>query len=397
MIDISKLLKFKGVTRLLEIFALNDISIRFVGGCIRNLLMGLEFTDIDLVTEAKPDKVIEILNDAGIKVVPTGIKYGTVTAFIDDTSFEITTLRKDLICDGRYAEVEFGTSYQEDSSRRDFTINALSVSPDGELFDYHDGLKDLSSKTIKFIGNPDLRVQEDYLRILRLYRFYSYYGSKIDDKSREACMRHRKKLIELSAERIREEFFKILLSPKNAEVLHLMNQDLVLQEILPIEKVNLEWLSHLSSFTAQHNIEPSAIRNLMTIIYQANYFPFSIKSNQEKKYLKEIYHNGLIDNLDTFNLKRKFYALDRSVFREIVILSCTKYNISISTQELNDIFNIKFPIFPVKGRDLLEIKFIAGKEIGEMLQHLENLWRESDFTLQKIELLNIAKASLLRK
>lgn len=151
-------------------------EIRYVGGCVRDTLLHRPIQDIDIATQETPNVVIQRLEDAGLKAVPTGIKHGTVTAIVDGLSVEVTTLRRDVKTDGRHAEVAFTTDFREDAARRDFTINALSATPDGAVYDYFDGLSDLAARFVRFVGRPHERIQEDYLRILRFFRFHAHYG-----------------------------------------------------------------------------------------------------------------------------------------------------------------------------------------------------------------------------
>jgi poly(A) polymerase len=150
------------------------VDVRFVGGCVRNWLMKRPITDFDLATPEPPDVVMQRLEKAGLRAIPTGIAHGTVTAVLGDETYEITSLRRDTACDGRHAAVEFTTDWAEDARRRDFTINAMSLRPDGALFDYHDGLEDAKAGRVRFVGDPADRIQEDYLRILRLCRFFAW-------------------------------------------------------------------------------------------------------------------------------------------------------------------------------------------------------------------------------
>ena len=182
-----------------------------VGGCVRDAIVKRPIKDIDIATPQTPENVIKLLTAEDIKVIPTGIKHGTVTAVHGKETIEITTLRRDLDCDGRHAEVEFTNNWQEDAARRDFTMNALSMDLDGNIYDYFNGIHDLHKGIVKFVGNPDARVQEDYLRILRYFRFEAHYGTHaIDKESLNACIKFKQNIESLSGERIQAEMFKLL-------------------------------------------------------------------------------------------------------------------------------------------------------------------------------------------
>lgn len=192
-------------------------SARFVGGCVRDSLINIKTNDIDIATKIKPENVIKILSSNSIKVIPTGIDHGTVSVFTDDFNFEITTLRSDVETDGRHAKVIFTNDWFKDSMRRDFTFNSIYLSPKGDIFDPHNGTSDLFEGIIKFIGNSEERIREDYLRILRYFRFSAYYGNdnvQFSSSNIAACKILGPELKKLSSERIQNEFFKILISPR---------------------------------------------------------------------------------------------------------------------------------------------------------------------------------------
>ncbi|MGI9502461.1 MAG: CCA tRNA nucleotidyltransferase, partial [Geminicoccaceae bacterium] len=187
--------------RLMDVLTAGNVPARFVGGCVRDALLGQidPNVDLDVTTPLLPDQVIERLEAAGIKVIPTGLAHGTVTAVVDKRAFEITTLRKDIACDGRHAEVAFTDHFEEDAARRDFTINALSVDRDGRLFDYFGGQVDLQAGRIRFVGQAKTRVREDYLRILRFFRFFAHYGQPpVDRNALDACREGADGLIHIS-------------------------------------------------------------------------------------------------------------------------------------------------------------------------------------------------------
>ena len=204
---------------------LNDAGgqVRLVGGVVRDTLLGLPVKDIDMATDFTPAQVTSVLESHGVKIIPTGINFGTVSAFINKEVFEITTLRKDLLCDGRRASVEYSKDFREDAARRDFTINALSYCPiKHEIYDYFSGIDDLNNRKVIFIGTADERIKEDYLRILRFFRFSCKYANKIDDEALEACVRFKAQLKLLSGERIKSEMDNILSLERSPYILETM-------------------------------------------------------------------------------------------------------------------------------------------------------------------------------
>ena len=202
--------------RLMGVLAKDGGDARFVGGVVRNTLLGLAVKDIDIATPLPPDEVMRRLKRANIRAVPTGIDHGTITAIVDGRPFEVTTLRRDVSTDGRHAAVTYTTDWREDAARRDFTINALYASADGEIFDYHGGLADLAQGRVRFIGDARARIREDYLRILRLFRFHAWYGKgDIDPDALNAVAHEKAGLAKLSGERIQQEFLRLLEAGKS--------------------------------------------------------------------------------------------------------------------------------------------------------------------------------------
>ncbi|HWA45288.1 MAG TPA: CCA tRNA nucleotidyltransferase, partial [Hypericibacter adhaerens] len=209
-------------------------ELRFVGGCVRDAVLGRAIKDIDLATPDPPETVIALLKRAGLKAVPTGIEHGTVTAVVEKQPFEVTTLRRDVETDGRHAKVEFTDDWRADAARRDLTFNAMSLSPDGTLHDYFGGFDDLQAGRVRFVGDAATRIEEDVLRLLRFFRFYAHYGKPPPDAvALEACRRMAPRLPDLSGERIQAETLKLLAASDPAPVVALTQNDGVLEHWLP--------------------------------------------------------------------------------------------------------------------------------------------------------------------
>ena len=212
-----------GLARLLAVLDRDGEEARAVGGAVRNALIGVPISEIDIATTAVPDEVVRRVEAAGFKAVPTGIEHGTVTVVIDGAPFEVTTLRRDVETYGRHAKVAFGRDWKADAQRRDFTMNALSATRDGTVHDYVGGLDDVAVRHVRFIGEAKTRIEEDYLRILRFFRFHATYGvGELDADGLHACIAARAGLEQLSRERVRMEFFKLLVAPRAAPVLQAM-------------------------------------------------------------------------------------------------------------------------------------------------------------------------------
>ncbi|MDX2221164.1 MAG: CCA tRNA nucleotidyltransferase [Rhodospirillaceae bacterium] len=222
------------VKRLMTALGAPALDVRFVGGCVRDAVLARPNADIDIGTPEPPARVMARLAAAGIKAIPTGVEHGTVTAVVDGRSFEVTTLRRDTATDGRHATVAFTTDWRADASRRDFTFNAMSLSADGTLHDYFKGASDARVGRLRFVGDPNARIVEDYLRILRLFRFYAWYGDKpIAPAILDAVRAHRDRLQDLSAERIRAELVKLLSAPNPVPAVAAMQSAGVLSVLFP--------------------------------------------------------------------------------------------------------------------------------------------------------------------
>lgn len=268
-LDAAKWRKMRGMQRLLDALGASEGLTRYVGGGVRDDLLGLPISDIDLATRISPDEVIQRLEAARIKAIPTGIDHGTVTAISDGHSFEITTLRRDVTTDGRRAVVAFTDDWKEDAARRDFTINALSADPlTGELFDYFEGIRDLQRRHIRFIGDPLQRIAEDHLRILRFFRFHARFdGGEPDAEALAACTSRANDLMALSRERIAEELLKLLALPDPSSTLEIMVEGSILKPVLPeITRDRVRNLKALIESERRAGFEPDPLRRLAALL-----------------------------------------------------------------------------------------------------------------------------------
>ncbi|NUR44572.1 MAG: CCA tRNA nucleotidyltransferase [Sphingomonas sp.] len=268
-LDAAKWRKRRGTKRLLKALGADEGLTRFVGGAIRDDLLGLPVNDIDLATRIAPDEVMRRLEKARIKAVPTGIDHGTITAVSDGHPFEITTLRRDVSTDGRRATVAFTDDWKEDAARRDFTINALSADPEtGDLFDYFGGLDDLEQRHIRFIGDPLQRIAEDHLRILRFFRFHARFDAgEPDTAALEACTARANDLMALSRERIADELLKLLSVADPTKTVRIMLERTILKPVLP--EITLEKVDDLKALIAaetEAGISPEPLRRLAALL-----------------------------------------------------------------------------------------------------------------------------------
>ena len=369
-------------------------EIRLVGGCIRDILLNITPKDVDFATTILPQKVIEVLSHHQIQCFPTGIEFGTVTAVINHIPFEITTLRKDISTDGRKTKVQFTTDWLEDAKRRDFTINALYCDISGNITDFFGGIQDLIQRELKFIGNPEERIQEDFLRILRYFRFIAYVGStKIDSDSFNATIKLKYGLGRISGERIRSEMFKLLSNQFVINSFSLLQQTGIdLYICLPV----LKRPSKLNFLIG------NAIVNLAIIlkIYANPEFDFSKLrarwklSNAEIIELSFLLHHVYpIDLEDNINLHQREYYKYPNYFQNTVLLKGALAN-NVELSKAITLANAStkwcFPDFPITGNDLKSLG-ITGKEISKIKQLLLTHWINSDFSKNKEYLLSLAQ------
>lgn len=268
-IDAAKWRRRRGMGRLLAALAGDEGLTRYVGGAVRDDLLDLPVSDVDLATRLPPEDVVRRLEAARIKAVPTGIDHGTVTAVSDGHPYEITTLRRDVSTDGRRATVAFTTDWEEDAARRDFTINALSADPrTGQVFDYFGGLDDLLERHVRFIGDPLKRIAEDHLRILRYFRFHARFGSgPPDEAALDACTARARDLMALSRERIADELLKLLALPDPSATVAIMLDRAILKPVLPeIVPDRLQDLVHLIETEQSATIAPDGLRRLSALL-----------------------------------------------------------------------------------------------------------------------------------
>lgn len=373
-----------------KIFKALDISgeSRLVGGCVRDLIINRKNSDIDIATTVEPKDVIKLLGNSKIKTIETGIKHGTITAIINHTPYEITTLRKDVETFGRHASIEFTDNWEEDAKRRDFTINAMSMDLDGKLYDYSSGQKDLSKKIIKFVGDPEERIKEDYLRILRYFRFISYLGkSNIDKKSLDACSKLADGLTSLSGERLRTEILKISSSEYIKDAFQMMDEYNILKHI-HIKKLSNNYLDY--NFSSDPFVNFAAILRCSEDI-RSSYSPTQARfrlSNAEAQLLhKLVIETGVEIIGDEKYQKREIYKHGADLYKKLLSLEHIENpNIEAYQAFITLADTWEAPHFIINGEDLIKIGY-NGSQIGKKLHLLHELWIESNFELTKEQLL----------
>ena len=374
-LDAAKWRRRRGVGRLLNVLGADDGLTRYVGGAVRDELLGLAVNDIDLATRIRPQEVVERLEAAGIKAVPTGIEHGTVTAVSEGQPVEVTSLRRDVSTDGRRATVAFTDDWQEDAARRDFTINALSADPTtGEIFDYFGGLDDLAARRVRFIGEPLARIAEDHLRILRFFRFHARFGSGAPDpQALGACTARANDLMALSRERIADELLKLLGLPDPAPTVAIMLDRAILKPVLPeIEAPALALLERVIAAERDARIEPDALRRFSALLppdpLLAEKIAARLKlSNKARKRLALAADRQLGANPEALAYR---VGMECAVDRLLLAGEAAKA-VRVSQWRM--------PKLPIGGGMLIARGIPEGPAVARTLRQIEDRWVEAGF------------------
>jgi poly(A) polymerase len=378
-----------GAAPLLELLDSEGEEARIVGGAVRNALLRLPVHEIDIATTALPDEVVRRVEAAGWKAVPTGIEHGTVTVSIAGKPFEVTTLRRDVETYGRKAKVVFGRVWSADATRRDFTINALSLSADGQVHDYVGGLADLAARRVRFIGDPNQRIAEDYLRILRFFRFHAWYAEDAPDPaSLHACIRGRDGIDSLSRERIRTELLKLLLAPHATPTLALMTESGLLGNVLG-------GVALLASFENMVKVE-AAVGAESDPVRRLGALGVWVAEDGERLAQRLRLSNAEAERLTAFEgwwrvspesgatfARVLLYGLGPQHFVDQVLVAWSRSAASAADPtwralaELPRTWNA--PEFPLKAADFMARGFAAGPALGAAMRAAEQAWIAADF------------------
>lgn len=380
------LLERPSLRRLLEAFNGDGEETRIVGGAVRNVLIGKPLSDIDCTTTMLPEAIIERARKAGFKFVPTGIEHGTITVIVDGEPFEVTTLREDVETDGRYAVVRFGRDFELDAKRRDFTINALSLGIDGTLYDYTDGIADLSARRVRFIGDAQTRIREDYLRIMRFFRFHAEYSRGAPDpEGLAASGAERQGLAHLSKERIRHELLRLLVAERAEPTIHVLANHGFLTWLL----AGAAELGRFARMAAFDRGNPLAIWRLAALGVMVEQDAERLRehlrlSNDEHKKLTA--YARLLAILKSWALPLDAGAIrrlvaDHGVETLSVGLAAVKGEPSpvVETQALDALETYRsgaesVPVLPLRGADLVARGIPKGPKVGETLAAARQAW-----------------------
>lgn len=374
-------------------------ELRFVGGCVRDAWLGRVVSDVDAATQLPPEMVMVRLREAGIKVIPTGLKHGTVTALLPPHHFEITTLRRDVETDGRRAIVAFTGDWREDAMRRDFTMNALYADAEGEITDYFGGLEDAKAGRVRFIGDANARIHEDALRILRFFRFHAWYGKGGPDAlGFAACAANTVLIQQLSGERIAQEMFKLLKAPGAVENLASMQASGVLTEVVPAP-VSFAPLARFLALRQTYGVASDPIPALAVLLRSANsdaaLLARQVAGRWKLSNAQSIRLAALVTgNMPVFGTeadwKRHIRAEGAERFTDRLLIAAAERG---EPPDLRAALTVArswtIPVFPVTGADLLRAGLSTGKTLGDTLAKLEQAWEADDYHPTKAQLLEL--------
>jgi poly(A) polymerase len=395
--------------RLLGVLDCDGEEARVVGGAVRNALLGMPIAEVDVATTAIPDEVVKRVASAGFKPVPTGIEHGTVTVVIDKHPFEVTTLRQDVETDGRHAKVAFGRDWKADAERRDFTINALSATRDGAVYDYTAGLDDLIARRVRFIGDPAKRIAEDYLRILRFFRFHAAYGTSDhpDPVGLAACIAGRAGIDQLSRERVRMEMMKLVVAPHAVPTLIAMTD-------AGLSLRMLGGVSYLASFENMAKVEvaigqaPDPVRRLGALAVRV---AEDAERLWQKLRLTNNEHERLASMADGWHrfsqglgeqaARALLYRLGPQHFTDQVLLGWARSQSSANDAEWFALATLPArwtaPIFPLKAADFMKRGVAQGPALGAALAASEEAWIAAGFPGDQTALDSIAGSAVRAK
>ncbi len=363
---------------------------RFVGGAVRNALLGVSVMDIDIAVPMPPTESLARLKSRGINVVETGLDHGTVTAIAGTHAFEITSLRRDVETDGRHATVAFTDDWAEDAARRDFTINAMYASANGEIFDYATGVEDLIAGKVRFMGDAKTRIAEDYLRVLRLFRFHAWYGKgEIDAEGLRAAAEAKDKLKTLSAERVQKELLRLLEAGNPAPVLRVMAATGILTELLP-GALSLPRLERLTEIDADNLSARDAILRLAALLPDgdndaAHAIADALKlSNADRTRLEQALSGEKIPaQFAARDARRLLYRIGVARFCDKVLLQWAGAPKGAGVLQFRMLLEMadswQRPRFPLSGRDVMQAGVAEGPDVGRVLAKVEDWWVGGDF------------------
>jgi poly(A) polymerase len=388
------------LTRLLSALDRDGEEARVIGGAVRNALLGEPIGDVDVATTALPAEVTRRANAAGFKPIPTGIEHGTITVIVSGQPFEVTTLREDIETFGRKANVSFGRDWKADAERRDFTMNALSLSADGRVHDYVDGIKDLHARRVRFIGDPAKRIAEDYLRILRFFRFHAAYGhGALDLQGFHACIVAREGLDQLSRERVRMELLKLLVAPHAVATLATMAEAGILVNVLGGVPL-LASFANLTKLEHTVNVAADPVRRLgalaVVTIEDADRLLQRLRlANAEHARLTSIGDRWWrVSPIGDDEARALLYRLGPERFTDRALVAWSRSPANAVDDAWRTLATLPsrwvIPVFPLKAQDFMKRGVAKGPGLGAALDAAESAWIAADFPHDRVSIETIA-------
>ena len=394
-LDVSEILKSSSVLRLFD--AVHDYggALRFVGGAVRDALAGIKGFEIDLATDLTPDELVEACSEKGIKTVSLGLKFAKTGVVLQDHVFEVSSLHKNLPDDAKFSDFSFTDDWNADAANRDLTINAVYADEEGNVFDYYNGIEDLENGVVRFIGNAAQKIAEQPIRIMRFFRFYSIFAKTEPDlKSLKACAENRELLKTVAIEQIRDEFFKILATKNAPGVIEMMMENDILSFVLP-QKINAQALKNLDMIVRQNGLEPDMMRRLFVlfepdqILSESLAVRLKLTKGQKSKLIALSRFSFDGSKTDDINYIRRVIFAHNKEFVKDKILTTLALSGSCDIDILpifEQIDAMDIPVFPLNGKDLIELGMIDCSPIKEIMARLKNMWLESDFALSDDDL-----------
>lgn len=390
------------LSRVLEVLNQDGVETRVVGGAVRDALLGRPHGDVDCATTASTDKITALVEAAGLKAIPTGVAHGTITVVAKGHPFEVTTLRHDVETHGRHATVAFGADWEQDAQRRDFTMNALYVGRDGRLYDPVNGYGDILARRVRFIGEATARIREDFLRILRFFRFHAQFAEGAPDPAGlTAAIHERRGLLGLSGERLRQEIFRLLVAPGAVPTAEIMANC----GILGIVTGGVAYLPSLARHAdneAFAGMEPDPIRRLAAL---AVAIPEDAERLTKRLRLSNAEHRRLATAaagwwrlnpvMEEDARKTLLYRIGPDAYRDRAALAFARSGAAADDPRWRDLASLPdrwaAPVFPVKGADLMGLGIPSGPEVGRILGQLEADWIAGGFAMDRAGLLEKAR------
>ena len=392
-----------GLGRVLDALDRDGEEARIVGGAVRDWLIGRGVrSDIDIATTATPEEVTRRARAAGLKAVPTGIEHGTVTLVAEGEPYEVTTLREDVETDGRRARVMFGRSWEHDAQRRDFTMNALYLTRTGELVDLVGGAADAEAGRVRFIGDADVRIREDYLRILRLFRFHAAFGKgPLNSEALAAAMRNRDGLSRLSRERVRAETLKLLVAPRAGETLADMQRAGLLEPVLG-RPGDVDTFARLAEIEDGLGLPADGVRRLGALAVREEADAEALReglrlSNAEAARLLALAGPAPTPGMCEKGQKAFIYRMGRQAVQDRALIAFARSRAPLDDAGWRALAGIAadwpIPIFPLKAADFLALGLTPGPGLGAALKSAEEAWVEAGFPMNREALAIIARTA----